>query len=165
MKKLTITTESEISAKGKLSSGHCKPIVCTDNGDTYSSMLDAAEMLGLCYPDLCKHLKGKSKHIRGMHFKYLEEIKGNPSIMISRVQQMAELEEKAAKWDALMAEQEAARKAEEKRIAELEKARAKKLRQQEMYERAMVKASEILAAMAETDIEIANLKGKEEEVA
>lgn len=173
MKKLTMSKAIEIEAEGKLSGGNCKMVYCITAHKFFTSMTDAARWLGVSIQDLCHHLKGKTKTIRGHRFCYVSEIMAHMNEIAAQGKCDTEEKEKAAKWDALMAEQEAARKAEEKRIeeerkaeekriAELEKAKAKKLRQQEMYERTMAKANELLAAIAATESEINNLEGKEE---
>ncbi len=166
MKKMTITTDSTIEAKGKLTNGNCERTVCLDNGDVFRSIIDTADILNLNRSYLWMHLQGKRSHCKKMHFAYLKQVKANPDILIKRIQEMAKeiaiLKEKADKWDAMIAEQEAARKAEEKRAEDLAKAEEKHQRQQEMYERAVAKAKELLAAMAETENVIENLKGKEE---
>lgn len=187
MKTIIINEKATIKANGNLYSGHCKPIICIETGDVYTSVTDAAEAFGTCVSNMCACLTGKTCTVRGKHFCYVSKANESLDAIVARLRETSKMEEKAKMWDAMIAEQEAARKAEEKRleearkeeerrieearkaeekrIADLARAAARKQRQQELYERAVAKANEMLEAIAETDMEIANLKGKEEEVA
>ena len=173
MKTIIINEKATIKANGNLDSGNCKPVICIETGDVYTSATDAAKAFGTSLSNMSTCLTGKTRTVNGKRFCYLSKANESLDAIAARLRETSEMETKAKMWDALMAEQEAARKAEEKRIeeerkakekrlAELEKAKAKKLRQQEMYERTMAKANELLAAIAATESEINNLEGKEE---
>ena len=138
MKKNTINIQNEanINAKGKFNSRHCKPVICLETGEVFSSVADAAEAIGCVANNLSTHLTGKLRSVKGKHFCYLSRVNESLDVIITRLRETAAVEEDAKRWQAYQAEQEAirqeeerraaeARKAEEKRIAELEKARAK----------------------------------------
>ena len=126
MKTININNRSTINANGELCSAHCKPIICIDTGNVYTSVTDAADAVDCSLSNMINHLKGKLKTCKGMHFCYLADATENLDAIVTRLRNMRELEAKAAAWDALQAEQEAARKAEEKRLADIAKAEAKR---------------------------------------
>jgi hypothetical protein len=126
MKTININNKSEISGEGNLHSAHCKPIICIDTGAVYTSVTDAANAVGCSISNMINHLKGKLKTCKGKHLCYLSEATENLDAIVSQIRNMNALRAKAAAWDALQAEQEAARKAEEKRLADIARAEAKR---------------------------------------
>lgn len=128
MKKTTINiqNESNIKAEGKLSGGNCKPVVCLDTGDVYTSCMDAAEAVGVHFTAMSAHLRGKTRTVHGKRYMYLSRVSEGLDIIVTRLRETAAVEEDAKKWQAYQAEQEAIRKAEEKRIEEERKAEEKR---------------------------------------
>ena len=126
MKVININNQSTINGTGELNSAHCKPIICIDTGDVYTSVTDAANSIGCSYPHMVNHLKGKMKTCRGKHYCYLSDATENLDAIVTQLRSMQELKAKAAAWDALQAEQEAARRAEEKRLADIAKEEARR---------------------------------------
>lgn len=121
MKTLTINEKATINANGNFNSAHCKPVICIDTGDVYTSVTDAAEHVGCHYTAMISHLKGKLRTCKGKHFCYLSKTNESLDSIVTRLREASAMEEDARKWRELQAEQEAARKAEEKRLAAIAK--------------------------------------------
>lgn len=49
-----------------------KKIKCIETGIVYKSISDVARELGSYTTNISKHLKGKSRHVRGFTFMYME---------------------------------------------------------------------------------------------
>ena len=121
MKKINIQNEANINAKGKMNSKHCKPVICLETGEVFTSVIDAAEAIGAHQTNLSQHLNGKLRHVKGKHFCYLSRVNESLNAIVTRLRETAAIEEDAKRWQAYQAEQEAIRKAEEKRQAEIAK--------------------------------------------
>lgn len=133
MKNITIHENANINAEGKLSSKHCKPVICLETGEVFSSVTDAAEAIGLSAQNLSTHLTGKKKSFGGKHYCYLSKATESLDAIVTRLRETSAMEEDARKWREYQAEQEAIRKAEQKRIDDERKAK-------EQYEAAIAKA-------------------------
>ena len=105
--KLTINNKSEINAQGKLTGKRCKPVICIDTGEVYSSATDAAEMNDSNIWSVSCVCLGKNKKANGKRFCYLEDVSEHLDELTERVREMhstyADLEAKAAEYDKLMA--------------------------------------------------------------
>lgn len=126
MKKINIHNEANIKAEGKFNSRHCKPVICIETGEVFTSVTDAAEKAGCVPNNMSTHLTGKLRHIKGKHYCYLSRVNESLDAIVTRLRETAAVEEDAKRWKAYQAEQEAARKAEEKRLEEERKAEAKR---------------------------------------
>ena len=111
MKKTTINIQNEanINAKGKFNSRHCKPVICLETGEVFSSVADAAEAIGCVANNLSTHLTGKLRSVKGKHFCYLSRVNESLDVIITRLRETAAVEEDAKRWQAYQAEQEAIR--------------------------------------------------------
>ena len=140
MKKTTINIQHEanIKAEGKLHSKKCRPVICIDTGDTFTSVTDAAEYAECTTSTMVVHLQGKTRQVKGKHYCYLSSVKENLDPILTRLRETAAVEDAAKKWMAYEAEQEAIRAAEAKRAEEERKAR-------EELEAKIVKAQEKVA--------------------
>ena len=123
---INIQNESNIQAEGKLNSRKCKPVICIETGEVFSSVTDAAEKFGSSAQNLSTHLTGKRRTFVGKHFCYLSRTMESLDTIMERLQKTAAMEEDARKWREYQAEQERIRKAEEKRREEERKAREKR---------------------------------------
>lgn len=161
MKTININNKSEIAGEGNLHSAHCKPIICIDTGAVYTSVTDAAQSVGCCYANMINHLKGKMKACKGKHFCYLSEATENLDAIMTQIRNIQALKAKADAWDALQAEQEAARKAEEKRLADIAKAEEKVNRLRDNLNKCREKYSEASVLYEDALEELTALQNEE----
>lgn len=132
-KTINIHNNANINAEGKLNSRHCKPVICLETGEVFTSVTDAAEKMGGIAQNLSTHLTGKRRSFAGKHFCYLYRATESLDAIVTRLRETSTMEEDAMKWRAYQAEQEAIRRAEEKRIEDERKAK-------EQHEEAIAKA-------------------------
>lgn len=102
---IIINNASEITnAKGKLNSRKCKPVICIDTGEVFTSATDAAESNGTTVYNISTVCLGKTKKAKGKRFCYLADVDEHLEEITTRIQKMnsaqAELEAKAAAYDA-----------------------------------------------------------------
>ena len=169
MKNIIINNESTIKADGIHTNGSCKPVICIDTGEVFTSATDAAEKIGVHFSTMSATCLGKIKTCKGKRYCYLANVSENLDALTARIKHLNELEAKAKAWDDLKAKEEAARKAEEERIkaeqerkekiakheAKLERRKAIILRLKEELARAEERAME-------TERELEELKGDED---
>ena len=125
MKKINIQNEANIHAKGEHTQKAAKPVICIDTGDVYASTTDAAEAAGVHITTMSAVCLGKIRTANGKRYCYLSRVTESLDSIVSRLRETAAVEEDARRWKAYQAEQEAIRKAEEKRQAEIANAKAK----------------------------------------
>ena len=126
MKKINIQREANIKAEGKLSGGNCKPVVCLNTGDVYTSCMDAAEAVGVHISAMSAHLRGKTRTVHGKKYMYLSSVAEGLDVIVTRLRETSAVEEDARKWREYQEEQEVIRKAEAKRLEEERKAEEKR---------------------------------------
>ena len=182
---INIQNEANIKAKGTRTNHCTKPIICVETGEVFTSVTDAAEFAGVSLHNMSMHLTGKARQCKGKHYCYLSRSIESLDVVMHRLRETSAMEDDARKWREYQAEQEAIRKAEEKRIEEERKAKeeyeanvqkaadkierrhkmCERLKQQldEAYRRATEAEKEYEALTGETYAE--NNYGKEEEVA
>jgi hypothetical protein len=167
MKKTTINIQNEanIKAEGKLSGGNCKPVVCLDTGDVYTSCIDAAAAAGVHFTAMSSHLRGKTRTVHGKRYIYLSRVSEGLDAIVTRLRETAAVEADAKKWQAYQAEQEEKRKAEEKRQAEIAKADAKVERCQTIRDRIAAQLAEADRNLIAAQMEREALDDEEEEAA
>lgn len=174
MKNITIKQAATINAKGKLNSRKCKPVICIDTGEVYTSATDAAQDNGTTIYGISTVCLGKAKTANGKRFCYVQDFPEHLSDITSRISAMnkgyAEMMEKAKAYDAILAEQEAkakaeedARKAKEKAEADrqkaIEKAKEKLERRKEIYARKKSELDEAHQYVKEAERELETLTG------
>lgn len=168
---INIQDKANINAEGKLSSRHCKPVICLETGEVFTSVTDAAEKAGCVANNMSSHLTGKIRSIKGRHYCYLSRATESLDAIVTRLRETSAMEADALKWRAYQAEQEAIRKAEEKRIedarkakemyeANVQKAIDKIERRHKMLERAKQQVNDITSRIMEAEKEYEALTGK-----
>lgn len=162
MKKLTIHEKAIINAEGNMSSSHCKPVICIDTGEVYTSVTDAVEHANCHYTTMISHLKGNLRTCKGKHYCYLSNATASLDAIVTRLREASEMEAKAKVYDAMMAEQEAARQAEEKHRAAIAKAEANVQRRNEVRDNLYQKYLAAIGECEKAEAELAALKGKGE---
>ena len=74
MKTITVQNTSVMSATGIHTHGVCKPVICIDTGEVYTSALDAAKANGVSVHAISKHCLGKTKSCGGKRFCYVKNV-------------------------------------------------------------------------------------------
>lgn len=163
---INIQKESNIHAEGKLNSKKCKPVICIETGEVFSSVTDAAEKFGSSAQNLSTHLTGKRRTFAGKHFCYLSRTMENLDTIMERLQKTAAMEDDARKWREYQAEQEKIRKAKEKYEVDVQKAKDKIARRTEICERLASELARAEQRKMEAEIELeALLDNNQQEVA
>lgn len=166
---INIHGKANIKAEGKLNSRYCKPVICLETGEVFTSVADAAEHFEVHAQNMSTHLVGKRKHIKGYHFCYLSKATESLDAIVTRLRETSSDAEDARKWRAYQAEQEAIRKAEEARIeaerrakeqheAALEKARNKVARRQTVRDRLVAELAKADKRLMDAEIELEALE-------
>lgn len=124
-KTINMQHEANIQAEGKLNSKHCKPIICIETGEVFSSVTDAAECAEVTMTMMSGHLGGYYRSVKGKHYCYLSRVNESLNTILTRLRETSAVEEDAKKWRAYEAEQEVKRIAKEKHDAAVAKAKEK----------------------------------------
>ena len=132
MTDIIINEKSTISAEGQLHSKACKPVICITTGKVYTSATDAAQANGVSVYAISCNCLGKTKTAAGKRFCYLKDVAQHLGHIVSLI-------EKAAAYDAIKAEENAAREAEEQYKRDLEAAEGRYSRCQELCMKAREK--------------------------
>ena len=137
---IILNNKATYEAIGELNSGHCKPIG-NDEGKRFTSVADAAKYAGVSPQNMSHHLRGRSRTVHGHTYFYIDKRDESFDRIMNRLSEVSAEnkrrkvdEEDARKWREYQAEQEAIRKAEEKRLEDERKAK-------EMYEANVQKAA------------------------
>jgi hypothetical protein len=125
MKKINIQNEANIKAKGEHTQKNAKAVICIETGEVFTSTTDAAASAGVHVTTMSAVCLGKIRTANGKRYCYLSRVTESLDSIVTRLRETAAVEEDAKRWKAYQAEQEAIRKAEEKRQAEIAKAREK----------------------------------------
>lgn len=161
MKKINIHNEANIMAEGKHSNRNCKPVICIETGEVFTSATDAADYIGVHYTMMSAACIGKVKTCKGKHYCYLNEALENLDSVVTRLREASAMEDDAKKWRAQEAEKEAARIAKEKHEAAIVKAREKIAKIQENCNKLEAKLLEEEKALMNAEIELETLLGEE----
>lgn len=160
-KTINMQHEANIQAEGKLNSKHCKPIVCIETGEVFSSITDAAECAKVTTTMMSGHLVGRYRSVRGNHYCYLSRVNESLNTILTRLRETSAIEEDAKKWKAYEAEQEAKRIAEQKRQDAIAKAKEKVARAQGIHDILAAKYRETLNILAQAQRELEALEKEE----
>jgi len=140
MTTLKIQNEANIQSEGRKRNGNAKPVICIETGEVYNSVIDAAEANGIFPQNMSRHLRGKEdgyKSLHGKHFVYLSKANESLDPIMTHIrvtsERLAELEFKAKAYDAIMAEQHAREKKQERidMLLVKKEERAEKMRRRE----------------------------------
>ena len=170
---INIQNEANIKAEGTHIHHSSKPIICIETGEVFVSLTDAAEHIGCHITNLSKHLRGNVRSVKGKHYCYMSRSVESLDAIVTRLRETSTMEEDARKWREYQAEQEAIRKAEEKRIADerkakeeyeakVEKAKAKIERIKNMCQRLEQQQIEAEKRLIEAEREYEELVGRDE---
>lgn len=160
-KTINMQHEANIQAEGKLSGRKCKPVICLETGEVFSSMTDAAEYTEVTTATMSNHLTGRYRSVRGKHYCYLSRVSESLDTILARLRETAAIEEDAKRWKAYEAEQEAKRIAEQKRQEAIAKAKEKVARAQGIHDTLAAKYREALNTLAQAQRELEALEDKE----
>lgn len=161
MKTINMQHEANIKAEGKLSGRNCKPVICLETGEVFSSMTDAAESVGVSISYMSNHLVGRNRNVHGKHYCYVSRVSESLDTILTRLRETAAIEEDAKKWKAYEAEQEAKRIAEQKRQDAINKAKEKVTRAQGIHDTLAAKYREALNTLAQAQRELEALEKEE----
>lgn len=174
---IILNNKATYEAIGDLNSGHCKP-VANDEGKKFTSVTDAAKYAGVSPQNMWHHLNGNHRTCKGHVYFYIDKRDESFDRVMNRLSEVsAEVERRKAdeddarKWREYQAEQEAIRRAEEKRIADERKAKEmyeanvqkainKIERRHKMLERAKQQVNDIINRIMEAEKEYEALTGK-----
>lgn len=160
-KTINMQHEANVQAEGKLNSKHCKPIICIETGEVFSSVTDAAECAEVTMTMMSGHLGGYYRSVKGKHYCYLSRVNESLNTILTRLRETSAIEEDAKKWKAYEAEQEAKRIAEQKRQEVIAKAKEKVARAQEIYDTLTAKCREAADTLMRAQMELEALEDKE----
>lgn len=160
-KTINMQHEANIQAEGKLSGRKCKPVICLETGEVFSSMTDAAEYTEVTTATMSNHLTGRYRSVKGKHYCYLSRVSESLDTILARLRETAAIEEDAKKWKVYEAEQEAKRIAEQKRQDAINKAKEKVERAQGIYDALSVKLNEAADTLMRAQMELEALEDKE----
>ena len=150
-KTITITEKATASAQGKLSGARCKPVLCIDTGEIFSSVFDAAEHYGVTPSSLSMACNGKLKTSGGKHFCFIARTHEHIDDIVARIKANDEVLAKAAAYDAMIADFQAREDAIAAAKAEMEE-------QQRLYIEHVRLAGEAQAKFEEAKQLLATLK-------
>ena len=132
---------SNVTVIGHHNHKNCKPVYCIDTGELYASALDAANANGVCQSPMSSCLTGKTKTCNGKRFCYVSK-------MMEHLEEITEANrirsEKVAAYDAIVAEQNAKKQAQENLVKH--QANIEALRQKLEKEMQLLQEAEALCA-------------------
>lgn len=146
MKKITVQNQAIMSATGSHTHGACKPVICIDTGEVYTSALDAAEANGVTIHSISKNCLGKSKKAGGKRFCYVKDVAEHLEDMTTWIMLLVQ---KAKKYDTLTAH-----------TRELKEAEQNLVKYEEKYAALSEELQKTANLITETKTKIATLKAK-----
>ena len=153
---VNIQNEANVNAGGEHAHGRSIPVVCIDTGDVFISIIDAAENADTNKAYMANRLRNDEVcTIKGKRYCYLSRLMESSDMILSQLREKSNEAEDARKWREYQAEQEAKRKAEQKRKDDLAKAEAHVERRKAIYERLVAETNRAydLFIQAEKDLQ------------
>lgn len=136
---INIRRATNVTAVGYHTNGNSKPVFCITDGAVYASVTDAAEKIGVDPSTMSSAVTGKTGNCKGKRYcfvanvmEHLDEISEN----------LKNRNEKIAAYDAIIAEQNAKKEAQEKLAKH--KAKCEELRAKLEKEMALLAQAESL---------------------
>lgn len=139
---INIKRAVNVTATGRHIHGACKPVYCITDGTIYASVTDVAEKIGAHITEVSKMVRGKQKTLRGKKYCFLANVMDHIGEISENIQT---LNEKAAIYDAMIAEQNAKKEAAEN-LAKHKAKRDKLLAELEKEEQLVKEAEELCNA-------------------
>ena len=59
-------------------------VICTNTGEIFATIKEAAKFYGVCETNICKVCKNKLKHTGGYHFQYLKDYREEPIPVVDK---------------------------------------------------------------------------------
>lgn len=120
---INIQNEANVSADGKHIGGNCKPVICIETGEIYSSVLDAANAAGVSGSVMSNCCRQVTKTCKGKRYCFLGRALESLDPVMQRLREASEYEADAKAYREIKAAEEAVRKEEERKQKEIQKAR------------------------------------------
>ena len=124
MANINIHHETNINGSGEPRNRNAKPVYCITDGETYNSLTDAAEAVGVSIYAISNAIRGASRTAGGKEWCLLSKVSENMPRISQRVIQLSEHKtinetnaNKARMWDAMVAITEQRREAEARQKA------------------------------------------------
>lgn len=151
---INIQNEANINAMGEHTGKNAKPVICLDNGQVFTSMIDAATYANVATSSMVFHLQGKSKACKGKHFCYLSRVNENLDTLVTRLRKTSNDSEDAKKWREYQAEQERIRLEKEAHDALVAKVQDKVNKRKAICERIKAELERADARRIEAEAEL-----------
>lgn len=167
---ITISNPSSILGSGTHNGNNRnKPVLCIDTGEVFVSVTDAAEHNNVNPVSMSCCLSGKTRTCNGKRFSFVSKANENLNTIAEQLRsnstRLAELERKAALYDAMQAEAEAERKAKAERDAIVAKKISTLARRKCIIERMDEKYQLAVRRYMETEKELHDLGLSDEDIA
>lgn len=161
MKKINIHNEANINGNGTHTKKNCKPVICIDTGEVFTSAADAAEHVGVHFSMMSAACLGRVRTCKGKRYCYLSQAPENLNSIVTRLREVSAMESDAKRWREYQAEQNRLRKEEERRQQAIAKAAAKVSSLVEACTKYESKLTEAMMALDVAQAELASLRGNE----
>jgi hypothetical protein len=133
---INIRKASNVKAVGHHTNGNSKPVFCITDGSVYASVSDAAEKVGVHHSVMSNAISGRSKTCKGKRYCFISDVIVHLDEIATNIYAR---NQKVEAYDAMIAEQNAAKEAEAKLAihrANCDKLRAKLEKEMQMMQEA-----------------------------
>lgn len=133
---INIKRAANVTVIGRHTNGNCKPVFCITDGAVYASVTDAAEKAGVYQGAMSSAVTGKIRTCKGKRYCFIADVMDH----LDEISENLKIRnEKVAHYDAMIAEQNAKKEAQEnlaKHKAKCEELRAKLEKEMELLQKA-----------------------------